>query len=81
MRGLPGMVRKPQRQRRPVKPVDRDVVYGRVRWAYIAAASVFVFAAAYAIAYRLWPVFIVAAALAGWTAGRGRRALRHFRRP
>jgi len=67
--------------RKPVRAVDRDTAYDRVRWAYIAAASIFVAAAAYAIAYRLWFVSIAAAALTGWTVGRGRAALRHFRRP
>jgi hypothetical protein len=75
------MARKPQRRREPVRPVDRDTAYDRVRFAYVAAASVFVIVAAYAVAYRLWPVFLVAAALTGWTVGRGRAALRHFRRP
>jgi hypothetical protein len=66
---------------RPRKPVDVDVAYDRLRWAYIAAACVFITAGAYAAAYGLWPAFVVAAGLTGWTTRRGRRALRRFRRP
>ena len=68
-------------RRKPVRPVDRDTAYDRVRFAYLAAACAFVFVAGYAIIYRLWFMLPVAVALVALTVWRGRTALGHFRRP